>query len=284
MRKLSSFWKAAEVYPIEEVDPIEEEPEWIAAEPLDSNCRKLPDHFLHLDSADAFTQYSGFHVPWSYRDLKEWTSVETLMTNNNGGIIDILIVSKKNKRHLHIVANTSKVLNEVQIMPRDGFYLVHDCHKAVYTPKMPLIGLEARECLRIEAGKCLPGKDTDEQTTPVEAELMHLISERKMRDGSFPGSERILKEFRDNNPSKRRRGFISEDGRLRSGDIITSTNGHKIGYVSSCTYSPILKSFIAMGSLEIEVVLGFMKFVKEDFINHQSVLGIPAKTAERSCF
>ncbi|GBM22737.1 Aminomethyltransferase, mitochondrial [Araneus ventricosus] len=46
--------------------------------------------------------------------LEEWQSVKTLMTNHNGGIIDELLVSKRTKEKLHIVANRPKVLTEVQ--------------------------------------------------------------------------------------------------------------------------------------------------------------------------
>ncbi|GBM22732.1 putative aminomethyltransferase, mitochondrial [Araneus ventricosus] len=256
--------------------------------------------------------------------LEEWKSVETLMTNNNGGIIDILIVSKLSKEQLRIVANTPKVLTKVQNllegfegdvrfeMAKEKFYfifqgpecatylkkffhaietlsslcskeygpnlyeyyyyafitrnidteedgysiscqqglgLVYYCRRTVRNPKMPLIGLEAKECLRIEAGICLTECDIDEDTTPVEAELTHLISDRKMKDGCFPGSERILQQLRDG-PRKRRRGFISEEGRLRKGDTVCTPAGQRIGYVTSATYSPIAKAFIAMGYVD----------------------------------
>ncbi|GBM22725.1 hypothetical protein AVEN_81481-1 [Araneus ventricosus] len=180
--------------------------------------------------------------------LEKWKSVETLMTNHNGGIIDILLVSKQDKENLHIVANTPKVLSEVQnnlkkfegdarfqipfqecyftfqgpesenflknrfdefqnlqymcnqetegahhigydyLITRysntseDGFgiscccgdFFVEMIHHNFNEREIPLIGHEAKECLRIEAGN-LSESDFDENTTPVEAKLTHLI-------------------------------------------------------------------------------------------------------------
>ncbi|GBN20961.1 Aminomethyltransferase, mitochondrial [Araneus ventricosus] len=280
-------------------------------------------HCLKKKGFDIVFCWTPSHV--GILGLEEWKSVETLMTNNNGGIIDILIVSKLSKDQLRIVANTPKVLTKVQnllegfegdvsfkiaderyyfifqgpecatfleyfflevenlpsmcckeyetmvvlfeyisaLLTRNidteedgysmacegGFSLIYDMQSAVDRPEMPLIGLEAKECLRIEAGKCLSGYDIDEDTTPVEAQLTHLISDRKKKEGGFPGSERILKQLRDG-PSIIRRGFISKEGRLRRGDTVSSPTGQKIGFVTSGAYSPIAKEFIGMGYID----------------------------------
>lgn len=43
-----------------------------------------------------------------------------------------------------------------------------------------MIGLGARDSLRLEAGLCLYGNDIDTNTTPVEANLTWLVSEYKV--------------------------------------------------------------------------------------------------------
>ena len=61
-------------------------------------------------------------------------------------------------------------------------------------PETALIGLGARDTLRLEAGLCLYGADLDESVTPVEAGLSWVIGKARRpggeRVGGFPGAER----------------------------------------------------------------------------------------------
>ena len=57
-----------------------------------------------------------------------------------------------------------------------------------------LIGLGARDTLRLEAGLCLYGNDLDTETTPIEANLKWAISKKRFAD-DFPGSEKIRKQL-----------------------------------------------------------------------------------------
>ena len=55
-----------------------------------------------------------------------------------------------------------------------------------------LIGLGARDTLRLEAGLCLYGHELDEATSPVEAGLAWLVSKRRRAQADFPGASYIL--------------------------------------------------------------------------------------------
>ncbi len=108
-------------------------------------------------------------------------------------------------------------------------------------------GLGARDTLRLEAGLCLYGHDIDEQTSPVEADLAWSIGKRRRVEGGFPGVDRILGELRDG-PARLRVG-LKPDGRAtpREGVEIFSTQGERIGAVTSGAFSPTLGHPIAMG-------------------------------------
>ena len=59
-----------------------------------------------------------------------------------------------------------------------------------------LIGLGARDTLRLEAGLCLYGHDINEKTSPIEANLKWAISKSRI-DSKYPGSERIKRELKE---------------------------------------------------------------------------------------
>jgi glycine cleavage system T protein (aminomethyltransferase) len=114
-------------------------------------------------------------------------------------------------------------------------------------PEVALVGLGARDTLRLEAGLCLYGHDIDETTTPVAAGLAWTIGKRRRQGGGFPGAERVLGELAE--PSRRRRVGIRPDGRApaREGSAIVDTDGNLIGEVTSGGFSPSLGAPIAMG-------------------------------------
>ena len=109
------------------------------------------------------------------------------------------------------------------------------------------VGLGARDSLRLEAGLPLYGQDTDETTTPVEADLSFAIGKSRRLAGDFPGANRILDELVDG-PSRKRVGLVIE-GKLpaREGAPILATDGTELGTVTSGGYGPTVDGPIAMG-------------------------------------
>jgi len=111
-----------------------------------------------------------------------------------------------------------------------------------------MIGLGARDSLRLEAGLCLYGQDIDESVSPVEAGLTWSIQKnRRLPNVKFKGSERVISDIECVN-TKRLVG-IKPDGRIpaRAGAEIQDIKGNKIGVVTSGSYSPSLGFPIAMG-------------------------------------
>jgi len=114
-------------------------------------------------------------------------------------------------------------------------------------PEVQLVGLGARDTLRLEAGLCLYDHDIDAATTPIAAGLAWTIAKRRRQEAGFPGAARILKELADG-PARRRVG-IRPDGRApaREGSAIVDPAGNLIGEVTSGGFGPSLNAPIAMG-------------------------------------
>ena len=121
-------------------------------------------------------------------------------------------------------------------------------------PEVKLIGLGARDSLRLEAGLCLHGHDIDASTSPVEAGLAWSIGKRRRREGGFPGASRILDELQ-RGPDRLRVG-LEMDGRIpaREGAQIL-VEGAAIGKVTSGGFGPSVGRPIAMGYVDRRFVM-----------------------------
>jgi len=124
-------------------------------------------------------------------------------------------------------------------------------------PEVALIGLGARDTLRLEAGLCLYGHDIDATTTPVEGALEWSIQKSRRaggtRAGGFPGADRILPQFETGAP--RRRVGLKPEGRapVREGALLFADQGSSepIGAVTSGGFGPSLNAPLAMGYLPL---------------------------------
>jgi aminomethyltransferase len=110
-------------------------------------------------------------------------------------------------------------------------------------PEVKVIGLGARDSLRLEMGYPLYGHDLDDTTSPIEAGLGWLVSKD---NNGFVGAARILKEKTDGVKRKRMGIKLLEPGIAREGSEIKK-DGKRIGFLSSGGFSPILKVAIGQG-------------------------------------
>lgn len=118
-----------------------------------------------------------------------------------------------------------------------------------------LIGLGARDSLRLEAGLCLYGHDIDTTTTPVEADLVWSIQKSRRsggaRAGGFPGADKILAQI-ENGTSRKRVG-LKPEGRapVRDGAQLfaDASSSEPLGSVTSGSFGPSIGAPIAMGYL-----------------------------------
>ncbi len=113
--------------------------------------------------------------------------------------------------------------------------------------RVKLIGLGARDSLRLEAGLCLYGHDIDEETTPAEADLLWSISKRRRTDGGFPGASIVQAQIADGAPRKRVGLALDGKAPAREGAEIADGTGAIVGRVTSGGFAPSLGRPIAMG-------------------------------------
>ena len=112
-----------------------------------------------------------------------------------------------------------------------------------------LIGLGARDTLRLEAGLCLYGNDLDIETTPIEANLKWAISKKRI-DDQYPGSEVIKKQIHSG--VKKLRVGIKPDTKIiaRANTKIFNEENKKIGKITSGTFGPSVEYPISMGYVD----------------------------------
>jgi aminomethyltransferase len=130
--------------------------------------------------------------------------------------------------------------------------LAEDFTKKLIENGAQLIGLGARDTLRLEAGLCLYGHELGEDITPIEANLAWAISKERMENGGFIGSDKIINQLNDG--AKQIRVGIKPEGRLiaREKTKILNTDELIIGEVTSGTFGPSVSGPVAMGYVKKE--------------------------------
>jgi aminomethyltransferase len=125
-------------------------------------------------------------------------------------------------------------------------------------PSVQLVGLGARDSLRLEAGLCLCGHDLGEDMTPVEAALEWAIQPVRRtggpRPGGFPGADVILTQL-ERGIARKRVGLRPEGRPVREGAPLFAdpTSDAAIGRVTSGTYGPSAEGPVAMGYVPISL-------------------------------
>jgi aminomethyltransferase len=130
--------------------------------------------------------------------------------------------------------------------------LIEDLTKKLMENGAQLIGLGARDTLRLEAGLCLYGHELGVDKTPIEANLKWAISKERITNGGFIGSDKIMNQI--NEGIKQIRVGIKPEGRLIAREKTKIFNEAElvIGEVTSGTFGPSVSGPVAMGYVEKE--------------------------------
>ncbi|MDB6084423.1 MAG: gcvT [Gammaproteobacteria bacterium] len=114
-----------------------------------------------------------------------------------------------------------------------------------------LIGLGARDTLRLEAGLCLYGQDLGADTTPIEAALDWAIQPARRiggaRAGGFPGADVILSQLTQG-AARKRVGLRCALRPVRANALLfpDEISNETVGRVTSGSYAPSAHGPVAM--------------------------------------
>ncbi len=144
------------------------------------------------------------------------------------------------------------VISRTGYTGEDGFELYVDAARALEVfdavwkagePKgLIMIGLGARDTLRLEARYALYGNDIDETTNPYEAGLGWVV---KLQKGDFIGRE-ALTRIKAEGPRRTLVGFGMEDRGVPRHGFEVHAGNHRVGEVTSGTFSPTLEQAIGL--------------------------------------
>jgi len=153
------------------------------------------------------------------------------------------------------VAGPPALVSRTGYTGEDGFEIMVDSQFAerVWTALSSggacACGLGARDTLRTEAGMALYGHEIDTSTNPFEARLGWVVS---MKKSSYVGREALL-AIKERGVSRRLVGLrVAPGGVPRPGFPICEDDA-AVGAVTSGTFSPTLRSNIAMGYVPTEL-------------------------------
>ena len=196
----------------------------------------------------------------SYKlELKENLSLIALQGPGAKNILEKIIPETTNLKFMHggdfNYNNFNLYVTRSGYTGEDGFEIsipneiAENFTKILLKNGSKLIGLGARDTLRLEAGLCLYGNDLDTETTPIEANLKWAISKKRI-DDQYPGSEIIKKQI-ETGVKKLRVGIKPETKVIaRASTKIFNEENIEIGKITSGTFGPSVEHPIAMGYVD----------------------------------
>lgn len=181
---------------------------------------------------------------------------------NSGEVLKILVPNMPDLEYYHFIKG--KIAGIDMIISRTGYtgelgyelYFTGDVSQAekvweeVFKAGKEFdiqpVGLAARDSLRLEMGYCLYGNDIDQTTNPIEAGLGWITKTDK---GDFIGKNPIRK-MKQEGAGRKLVAMISDEKTFpRHGYEITS-EGKKVGVITSGTVSPVLEKPVALGYVD----------------------------------
>jgi aminomethyltransferase len=166
-------------------------------------------------------------------------------------------IDLKGIRYYHFatgkVAGAEAIVSRTGYTGEDGFELYLPAGDAVpvwralqergESEGLALVGLGARDTLRLEAGLMLYGNDIDQTTTPLEAGLAWTV---KFGESDFIGRD-ALERQKAEGVTRRMVALEMLDRAIPRQHYVIGRSGETIGEVTSGTFSPTLERGIGLG-------------------------------------
>jgi aminomethyltransferase len=225
---------------------------------------RLPDHYMLVINASNTDK----DIAWfkkniindvKLEDIKDNLTLLALQGPKSQEILQKIADADLNKLGHHkitssLISNLQSLISRTGYTGEDGFEIFLDRSKAepVWKKLLELgaapCGLAARDTLRLEAGMPLYGHEYNEGITPLETGFSFAV---KFDKEDFIGKNSLLMH-KEEGLSKKLVGIkLKEMGIPRQGCKMFK-NGVLIGYITSGTMSPTLKTPIGMGYVKIE--------------------------------
>jgi len=121
-------------------------------------------------------------------------------------------------------------------------------------PEVALVGLGARDSLRLEAGLSLYGHELSTTITPVEAGLRWAIAKSRRADGEraggYPGADVIMDQFAAGTARVRVGLQVVGKRPVRDGQLVVNDAGETVGVVSSGGFGPSVGAPVALAFVD----------------------------------
>jgi len=120
------------------------------------------------------------------------------------------------------------------------------CKYLVEKTDASLIGLGARDSLRLEAGLCLYGHDLDKTTSPIEADLLFGIVKSRRENFNFIGGA-VVKQHVEQGITRKRVGIQLEGKIIARENAKIFKQDQAVGIVTSGSFGPSVGAAVVMG-------------------------------------
>jgi aminomethyltransferase len=118
--------------------------------------------------------------------------------------------------------------------------------KLLSDERVMMIGLGARDSLRLEAGLPLYGQDLGEDISPMEAGLAWAIPASNRAGGSFVGADALARKFAQGRTRKRIAIVPEGTAPVRAHASVLDAEGNTVGEITSGGFGPSLNHPIAL--------------------------------------